>query len=149
MGVDQLREFFREKKAKTQPANVDWAAKREAWVRAVDSLFGTISDYLRAADAAVVLTLSRKVVVEKSVGEYHISELVLRVGDEEVVFSPKGLHVVGAQGRVDVYGDRGEATIIWEGNERWSIVASRTPALQLVPLTPDSLAVMLRAIMRP
>ena len=54
-----------------------------------------------------------------------------------------------AQGRIDVEGECGEATIVWEGEDRWSIVVSRAPALRLVELTADSLANILRAVMRP
>ena len=90
-----------------------------------------------------------KGVTENDVGEYRIKELVLRVGDEDVVFSPRGVNILGAMGRIDVQGDRGEATIVWQGENRWSIVISRTPTVRLVPLAVDSLAEMLRGIMRP
>jgi hypothetical protein len=149
MAQDQLREFFREKKKKVKPVDVNWAAKRDAWKKAVEDLYQTITDYLREAGAEVELTLEYKVVTENNIGEYHIQELILRVGDERVVFSPKGVNIVGAKGRIDVHGDRGDATIVWQDDGRWSIVASRTPVLRLVPLTADSLAEMLRSIMRP
>jgi hypothetical protein len=149
MAKDQLREFFREKKQKAKPLNVDWAARRDAWVKAVRCFYNTITDYLREAEAEVVLTHADKVVTEANIGQYRIPELILGVGDEEVVFSPKGANVAGAMGRIDVQGDRGEATIVWHEKDRWSIVASRTPAVRLVPVTAESLAEMLKGIMRP
>ncbi|MGD0899934.1 MAG: hypothetical protein ABR915_19035 [Thermoguttaceae bacterium] len=150
MAQDQLQRFFQEKKQKAKPADIDWAAKRDAWIAAVNALYGTIEgDYLSAAKADVEITRTDMVVTERCVGEYHIPELVLRVGDEEVVFSPKGVNIVGAQGRIDVEGDRGDATILWQGENRWSIVISRAPTLRLVPLAADSLAEVLKGIMRP
>jgi hypothetical protein len=150
MAQDQLQQFFQEKKQKATPANIDWRAKRDAWTSAVQDLFHTIEDdYLKAAKADIEITRPDKVVTENYIGEYHVSELVLRVGDEEVVFSPKGVNIVGAQGRIDVRGDRGDATIVWQGENRWSIVISRTPTVRLVPLAADTLAEMLRGIMRP
>jgi hypothetical protein len=65
------------------------------------------------------------------------------------LFSPKGVNVVGASGRIDVQGDRGDATIVWQGEDRWNIVISRTPMLRVVPLAADSLTEMLRGVMRP
>jgi hypothetical protein len=145
-----LREFFREKKQKAKPTRVNWAARRDAWIKAVKKLYRTIEDdHLKAAKADVEISHPDKVVTENYIGEYHIPELNLRVGDEQVIFSPKGANVIGAKGRIDVQGDRGEATIIWQAGERWSIVVSRTPTLRLVPLTAESLAEMLRGIMRP
>jgi hypothetical protein len=150
MAQDQLQKFFQEKKRKAHAADIDWAAKRDAWIAAVGDLYRTIEeDYLKAAKADVDITRREKGVMENYVGQYRIPELVLRVGDEEVVFSPKGANVVGAQGRIDVQGDRGEATIVWQGEKRWSIVISRTPSLRLVPLAADSLGEMLKGIMRP
>ncbi len=146
---DQLRELFREKKKRARPANIDWAGKRDAWIAAVRALYGTIvEDYLKAARDDVEIAQTDKVVAESNLGEYHIPELVLRVGEEEVVFSPKGANVAGAQGRIDIRGERGDAAIVWQGDERWSIVAARVPALRLLPLTADSLAEVLREIMR-
>ncbi|MGA2619569.1 MAG: hypothetical protein ABSF26_18320 [Thermoguttaceae bacterium] len=150
MAQDQLQKFFQEKKEKSKPADIDWGAKRDAWITAVNDLYRTIEDgYLKAAKADVEITRRDKVVRENSVGEYHIPELVLGVGDEEVLFSPKGVNIVGAMGRIDIEGERGEATVVWQGENRWNIVISRTPIVRLVPLTADSLAEILRGIMRP
>src|SRR5437868_940194 len=99
MSQDQLQELFHEKKRKAMPANGDWSARRDAWITAVGSLYRTIvDDYLKAAKDDVEIAQTDKVCSENHIGEYHIQELVLRVGDEQVVFSPKGANVVGAQG---------------------------------------------------
>lgn len=150
MGQDQLQKFFQEKKQKATPVDADWGARRDAWIKSVRDLYDTIEDdYLKAAKSDVEIARLDKVVSERYAGEYLVPELVLRVGEEEVVFSPKGVNVVGARGRIDVQGERGDATIVWQGDEHWSIVASRTPVLRLVPLTADTLADMLKGIMRP
>jgi hypothetical protein len=150
MAQDQLQKFFQDKRRKAVPADIDWSARRDTWIVAVNDLYRTIEeDYLKAAKADVEIARLNNVVTEKYVGDYQIPQLVLRVGDEEVTFSPKGVNIVGALGRIDVQGDRGDATIVWQGENRWSIVISRTPTVRLVPLGVDSLAEMLRGIMRP
>ena len=150
MAKDLLRKFFQKKKQKAKPVDIDWASKRDAWIKAVKALYETIEDdYLKAVKGDVEITHPEKVVSENYIGEYRIPELILRAGDEQIVFSPKGVNIVGAQGRIDLEGDRGEATIVWQGGDRWSIVASRVPTLRLVPLTADSLAELLKGIMRP
>lgn len=150
MAQDQLTEFLHMKKEKAKPIDVDWAAKLDAWNKAVDELYRTIADdYLKAVKDEVVIDMRDKVVTENLIGEYHIPELVLGVGDEEVVFSPKGINIVAAKGRIDIRGDRGDATLIWQDGSQWSVVASRSPVLRLIPLTADSLADVLKGIMRP
>ena len=150
MAQDQLQKLFHEKKEKAKPADIDWGAKRDAWIAAVNDLYRTIEDdYLKAAKADVEITRRNRDAREFYIGVYQIPELVLRVGDEEVVFSPQAANVIGAQGRIDVEGERGDATIVWQGENRWSIVASRTPQVRLIELTADSLADILRVVMRP
>jgi hypothetical protein len=150
MAQNQLQEFFHNKKQKAKPADIDWTAKRDHWIQAVKDLYHTIEEeYLKAAKDDVDVKRQNKEVKEDFIGEYQVPELILRVGNEQVVFSPKGTNILGAKGRIDVQGERGEANIVWQDGNHWSIVVSRVPKPQLVPLTADSLESMLREIMRP
>jgi hypothetical protein len=149
MGQNVLRDFFREKSLKAKPSNVDWGARRDAWIAAVKDLYHRIeAEYLEGTKGEVEILYQEKAVRENLAGDYTIPELILRVGQEEVIFSPKGTNIFGAKGRIDIRGDRGEATIMWMG-DRWSIVASRVPTLRLVDLNAESLAEALYRIMRP
>jgi len=143
----RLKEFFKEKTRKTTPQNVDWNAKRDAWIASINALYDEIQKYLKDTD--VTLKRQEKPIWENFIGDYRVPELLLRAGDEQVLFSPKGVNVVGAQGRVDVFGDRGVATLVRQHANRWCVVASRTPTLRLMPLTADSFGDMLSGIMRP
>lgn len=149
MAKDQLVELLREKKAKAQPSGINWAAKRDDWIGAVDALYDTIvKEYLRGSENDVEIDYAKKTVTEDHVGQYSIRELILRVGDQIVVFSPTGTTIVGANGRIDIRGERMDATIVRQQGGQWSIVAARTPTLRLVPLTAESLTEVLREIMR-
>src|SRR3954469_392564 len=102
MANDQLRELFHQKKQKAAPPP-DRAAKRDAWIAAVDALYSVINnEYLENAGGDVEVAYQDKVVTETSIGEYHVRDMVLRVGDEQVIFSPKGTNIVGARGRIDL-----------------------------------------------
>ena len=115
-------------------------------------MYDTIArDYLGLADITDIVEVDRtrmKTVQEQHIGSYEIPEMTLAVGDEQVLFSPKGVNVIGAAGRVDVRGDRGEAMLVRQPDDRWSLVLSRTPKLQLVPLDDESFLEMLRSVMR-
>ena len=65
------------------------------------------------------------------IGVYKIQELVLRVSDEEVVFSPKGTNIVGAQGRIERRrNSRGSRDRLgrWEPLEHRRFAVPDTPA---------------------
>lgn len=152
---DDLREFLRERQAKS--GRVDWEGRKRDWIGAVKRLYDRINDILRDAQGEEKLVnIERRdvPVTEQYIGRYKIPELVVRIGSEEVVFSPKAVNVIGAAGRVDLIGERGQATIIRERDsktrsESWSIVETRIPSRRVVPLTKQSLLAALRQVMTP
>jgi hypothetical protein len=152
MAKQQLKDFLREKTERSTASGIDWISKRDAWIKAVERLYETIAtdylDFAAVGDAIAVDRSRMKPVREMYVGDYRIPEMTVTVGDEQVVFTPMGLNVVGAQGRVDVQGERGEASLVLHDEHQWSLVISRTPKLQLVPLNEDSFLELLRSVMR-
>ncbi len=151
MAKEDLKEFFRKKKLRSR-GNVNWAAKKRAWLKSVDQLYETVEkEYLAGPIREGIVSVSRspKTIVEDMIGKYEIPELVIKVGTEEAVFSPKGRNVVGASGRIDLKGDMGEKTLVLQPGNRWGIVATRTPTLRVVPLDEKSLLDALKDIMRP
>ncbi len=147
MTQEQLREFFRAKREHAQPAALDLEARRDTWIGSVEALYQSIEqDYLSGVRSELQFERSDKEVTEPGLGRYAIAELTLK---EQVIFSPKGANIVGAQGRIDVRGERGDATLVWQGDNQWSLVVSRTPKLRLIDLNAESLGEMLRGIMRP
>jgi hypothetical protein len=151
MAKESLQEFFRAKKAKAEPGGIDWEARKTAWVRVIEDLYRQIVDEYLAEprkSGLVKVEYSDKTMAENFLGEYMVRELVLQVGDEKAVFSPKGRNIVGAAGRVDLRGDMGEVTLVLQPEDRWCIVASRTPTLKLIPLNEESLLSALKRVMR-
>jgi hypothetical protein len=151
MVEQEVREFFREKKANARLGKVDWKAKKSRWVKAVGDLFRKIIDEYLAGpirEKTIAVSFRQKRVVEDRIGQYTIRELILCAGEEVVILSPKAANVVGASGRIDLRGDLGEVNIVLQTGGRWSIIESRTPTLKLVPLTQESLLAALRRVMR-
>jgi hypothetical protein len=151
MAEQKLREFFREKFKKAPSTKVDWKARRDAWVRAIQELYRTIRDRYLAGpikDGTVTVSVQEKRIIEDFIGVYVVNELILQVGTEAVIFSPVGTNIAGATGRVDVRGDLGETTIIRQPGDRWSVVVSRTPTLRMVPLNEVTLLEALKHVMR-
>ncbi len=148
MTTQQLEKFFRKKAQRSR--SVSSAKLRQRWLNAVRDLYIEIeTKYLARLIKDKVVTVSRrpKTMFEESLGEYSVDDLIINVGDESAVFSPKGRLIVGAQGRVDLEGERAVVTLVLNPG-RWSIVASRTPTLRLVPLSEQSLLEAVKDVMR-
>ena len=154
MSAKLLQEFFRAKKADADKVDpVNWAARKDEWIAAVEELYTQIAELLAPSinDGSVVASTSVTTITEDHIGQYDIEKLKLVVGDESVVFSPVGTLVVGASGRVDVTGDEGRRMLIVQRDDpkwRWSIVASTTPTLRAIPVDADNLLEALKAVMR-
>jgi hypothetical protein len=146
-----LTDLFEKKQRQSATgASVDWDSRRNEYLAAVNDLYKQIETMLSEPLGKKRLTLHRrsKQLTENYIGTYSADDLILVIGDEQVRFSPRGRNIVGAAGRVDVVGDRGEATLIVQPDLRWGFVQSRQPTLRVVPLDESTLAEVLQLVMR-
>ena len=147
----KLAEFL-EKKHKQAQHNeeIDWDQRRDQYISAVDSLYTRIGNILGETGQLQNLAVRRrsKELTENYLGTYRIDDLLLVIGDEQVRFSPAGRNIVGASGRVDLLGDRAEATLILAPDHDWYWVASRQPELKTMRLDETTFTEILRHVMR-
>jgi hypothetical protein len=132
-------------------AQVDWDKRRDEYLKAVDDLYKRISAILAEPLGKKEISETRrsKVLTENYIGTYSVEDLVLVIGSEQVRFSPRGRNIAGAEGRVDVIGEKNEAMLIFQPQAGgWGFVQSRQPKLSVIPLDESSLADVLQGIMR-
>lgn len=150
MAESSISDFFKQKSAKSVQPPRDWTARKKAFVADVEKLYKTIEKkYLKDAGAAVTVEYADTTVREITVGEYPARQMIVRVGDEQVTFTPKGLKIFGASGRVDVQGERGDGMLILQQDDRWGVVQGTHPTLRVIPLDSGTLLGVLRDVMRP
>jgi hypothetical protein len=150
--ADQLTEFLRSKKEQSTRGEVDWEAKKAQWLTSLQRLYARIKDLMDESirDGTVDVVEFEAEVNEDYIGTYPAPQLKLTVGRDRVVFSPKGVNVIGAEGRVDLQGDRDTVTLIrtaGAGDREWEVVLQRVPKLVAVPLDESSLAAALQHVM--
>src|SRR6266542_2489820 len=146
-----LAEILEKKQKQAAGAGgINWDERREKFITAVDDLYRQIERMLADAIAKKTVTLQRrgKDLSENYIGTYKIDDLILLIGDEQVRFSPRGRNVGSYPGRVDVLGERGEASLLVQTDGRWGFVQTRQPTLKVVPLDESSLAEVLELVMR-
>jgi hypothetical protein len=150
--MDQKLAEFVEKKQKqaTATASVDWDEHRDKYVAAVAALYAQIEAMLADAIGQKTVMVQRraKALTENYIGTYSVDDLILLIGGEQVRFSPRGRNIAGAEGRIDVIGDRGEAILILQSGGQWGFVQSRQPKITVIPFSEATLADVLRLVMR-
>ena len=140
----------KQKESRSATSQIDWNERREKYLAAVSDLYEQIHKILAEpiAQGSVVAQKRPKQLTENYLGTYSIDDLILLIGNEQVLFSPSGRNIAGAIGRVDVVGERGEASLILQPKTRWGFVQSRQPALHVVPFDESTFADVLRVVMR-
>lgn len=150
--MDQRLSSLIEQKQKQKQGSppIDWDQRRDTYIAAVNDLYTQVEAILvdPIKQKMIVCQRRAKDITESSIGTYVIDDLVLLIGDEQVRFSPRGRNIVGAAGRVDVVGDRGEATLVLQPGPRWAFVKTRQPTLHIVPFDESVLAEILQIVMR-
>ena len=151
---DQLVDFLRTRKQQATSHEIDWQAKRDAWVRSVENLYALVQELLRDSIAAkdVTIRISDSQVTEDFIGTYSIPVLEMTVGTERVEFRPKGVTVIGASGRVDIRGERDTVTLLRDQQDAesgWTVVLQRVPSLRTASLDRESFKYALERVMLP
>ena len=156
MGImaEQLVDFFRARKVRAPSPDIDWTAKRDSWIEAVESLYELVKEMLRDSINSndVTVRMLNREVTEDFLETYSIPALELSAGNERVEFRPKGVTVIGAAGRVDVVGERGTVTLLWDKESTasgWIVVLQRIPTLARAPLDQKTLQFALERVMSP
>lgn len=147
MAANQSLVSFLREKAEKPRGSPDWKARRLKWQRDIAGLYKMVRGWLRPLETekAIRIEEAKLTLQEDYIGAYQVPCLHIFIGNQKVSFRPKGTLVVGAQGRVDVSGDRSVRTLVVNDGE-WSIM-DRTDRVRLLPLTEDSLRGLLEEVM--
>lgn len=146
----ELAKLLERKRDQIQSARrIDWDDRRDQFLAAVDALYQWVEAELAEAIADRTIQTQRrpKNLTESFLGTYSVDDLILFVGDEQVRFSPRGRNIVGAEGRIDVVGERSEATLLLHAGA-WHLVQARQPTLHTIRLDGSALAPLLDLVMR-
>jgi len=146
---DELESFVRAKAATAAEAEpgIDWEARRDKWLDEIGKLYGLVRKWLEPLerDDTVRYSTSPITIDEDYIGSYQAERLILLIAKQRVELRPKGTLIVGAEGRVDVRGQRAARSIILKGNQ-W-FVLERVPELKTVPFNKKAFKNILQEVM--
>lgn len=128
--VDTFEEFLKKKK-KENGKKVDWTKRKILWLKSLDILFSDIEKWLspHIKKGDVEILKSPITIREENIEEYETQKMQINIGNGFIYVKPLGTIVLGAYGRVDLYGTKGDRLLILETWENWKF-AKRTPKLE-------------------
>lgn len=116
-----LKELLNRKAKVLSDVTPNPAEIRNEWLGAIGNLFSSIENWIGDTEG-VDTSREQNHIEEEQLGLYEIDNLLLKVGDQTVRVRPKGRFIIGAQGRVDIIGEKGMASIIRRDNEWQRII---------------------------
>jgi hypothetical protein len=107
-------EFVKRQQAEKVAAEaVDWSRQRDEWLSYLNALYEQIESFLKDYPAANEAQCDYRDIQlnEENIGSYSVRQMILRIGRQEITFTPIGTLLIAIKGRVDVLGPSGRATL--------------------------------------
>ena len=165
--ASSLEIFLEQKKHKQEKREktTDWQQEKSKWIQAVQSLYVQVEKWLSAYKAKGLLDVQFREtqLTEDYLGTYSIQQMIISVSGEQVKLTPVGTLILGAYGRIDIAGDRSNATLLLVRKKtttdestggipslnqltwKWAV---KTPHLQMLPLSEAVFSDILMAVMQ-
>ncbi|MBK1782599.1 hypothetical protein JHL22_15405 [Advenella sp. WQ 585] len=115
MKKQDFNEFLKrvdQQKKETQA--IDWEKKKNEWLAYLNKLYEKFNLYLEEYIAEGIITINYQNVsiTEEYIGSYTAPEMIINLGNEQVILTPVGTNLIGAKGRVDIAGRLGSAQLV-------------------------------------
>lgn len=145
--AESLKDFLAARKKQTDAQRPELLSRLKTWAGAVDALFEQIKRWTAEAERAGFLKVERDEIElkEEGVEPYRLPRIFLRTDDAKITFEPKGMRIVGADGRIDIDG-RGSLRHLFLRNGSWYLEVER-PAPKWEPLDERLFDEVLREIL--
>ena len=144
-----LEAFIRSKAGGTTQGEpkIDWQTRKQDWLSNIADLYAVIRKWLQPLEKEGVLRfLTANITLqEEQIGAYGVEVLTILIGKQRVAFYPKGTLIIGAEGRIDIRGQRAVRTIIFNDGD-WHLV-ERSPKLKVLPFNQNSFQDVLTEVM--
>ncbi|MFW5658476.1 MAG: hypothetical protein ACOCZ8_00715 [Bacteroidota bacterium] len=145
--VKSFEEFLKSQTESKSETPVDWERRKDLWLNSIKQLYRQVRDWLRTyKDDGYPIEILEEVpdiyIEEKLLGAYKAERLNFKVGRHQFQFQPVGTVIVGAQGRVDIYGPYGKRLLIkpelGEEKRKWYVVDPNNRSGNQLPFSEET-----------
>jgi hypothetical protein len=119
-----LRDILASKRKQLDDQEPKWRQKKQQWLHDVGQLYDDIEAWLAdlIKDGYITVSRDQTTVSEDLLGVYSVDKLkIIFFNNQQVTLTPKGLHVIGAAGRIDMtIGSRVIMIVRVDDNLEWT-----------------------------
>ena len=113
--MSNLTQFLRDQKHADKNRAAIAAKKKQDWLEALGKLFDQIRHWLSDAqsEGSIDVIQQQVTLTEEGIGTYKAPALSLKAGGKTVKLKPKGMTIIGANGRVDMESVKGTYMLLY------------------------------------
>jgi len=117
MQMSDKYDFLRDDDMEEKQMN--WTEIREQWLQDINALYGKVKEWLQEplAEQLVLIGWTEHTISEEGLGTYQAPGLKIFAKMKQIEFIPVGRLIIGAQGRIDIFTDKGDLMLLKTENE--------------------------------
>lgn len=148
MSQESLKDLLKRLAQKDGAGEVDWDARKRAWLASLDDLYSRLEGWLKESkeDGVVQIERDKVGITEEYLGSYNAPTLRILLNARSVLLRPVGTLIVGAHGRVDVSAGSRHCLLIRNSSNSWSVATHEKGAIT-GELNESTFAAMLRDLL--
>ncbi len=119
--MSEFSEFLREKNELSETKAIHWKNEKSEWINTVQHFMDQVSGWVddERQSGLIDVEKSKVSVTEEELGDYEAPALRMKAGNMVVHVTPVARLVVGATGRIDVYGEYSKYIVLNHKDKGW------------------------------
>lgn len=111
---DNFDDFVRQQNITTHDPQADWDKARNEWIGLVNDLYTSIEKWLEKYTQSNQILITKEIdeIQEENLGTYSINSMTIMIGQSKIKLKPIGRLILGARGRVDIIGPKGQILLL-------------------------------------
>jgi hypothetical protein len=139
MGKEDFKSFLEKHGLNKREEAVDWTQRKEEWVSYINQFYQIIQKWLKPYIDENIVELNFKPITlhEENIGSYETNRILMKIANQEVVFTPIGTLLIGSKGIIDMEGRAGKIVFVLIDKGLWEI-RTRPPLIRSIELNEEN-----------
>lgn len=105
MSLDKFEEFLQEED--TEEIKIDWSEKKLFFIKKMENFYSQVNKFVEPYKEKISINHEDYTINEDYIGSYQTKKMILRIKNNEIIFTPIGANLISAWGRIDMEGANG------------------------------------------
>ena len=120
--------IFLEQKQQSGNDKFDWTKRKNQWISSIEDLYTLVTTWLEPFKRDKLLSMKITMIdlTEDYLGNYKVPRFDIYIGNNIVSLIPRGTLIVGAYGKIDMQGPKGDIILVQPEWNQWKFFQRKT-----------------------